>query len=176
MIKVLKGGLMKIPLAIIILLILCPTLFAQGEADNSTSLTRLGIMKARGGNYEEAIKLLDRAINMDKENTLAYYQRGRAKAGMGNYKDAIADFDITIKLQNDYAPVYVERADAKRKLGDEEGAKKDMDIAVKLDPSYLNMLLLLYIYQDCNLLPQADNISLRQSLFQIVRRLLRVGL
>src|SRR3972149_7428728 len=120
-----------------LLVVLCSILYAQGEADNSTSLTRLGIMKVRGGDYEGGIKLLDKAINMDKENTLAYYQRGRAKAGMGNYKEAIADFDITIKLQSDYAPVYVERADAKRKLGDEEGAKKDMDIAVKLDPSYL---------------------------------------
>src|SRR4030066_397490 len=112
-------------------------LYAQGEADNSTSLTRLGIMKVRGGDYEGGIRILDRAINMDKENILAYYQRGRAKAGMTDYKGAIEDFDITIRQQPDYAPVYVDRADAKRKLKDDEGAKKDMDIAVKLDPSYL---------------------------------------
>src|SRR3989304_1510608 len=122
---------------VVILFISIATLFAQGEADNSTSLTRLGIMKVRGGDYEGGIKLLDKAINMDKENTLAYFQRGRAHSAMGNYREAIADFDITIKLQNDYAPVYVDRADAKRKLKDEEGAKKDMDVAVKLDPSYL---------------------------------------
>ena len=89
-----------LPIAmVVILLISIATLYAQGEADNSTSLTRLGIMKVRGGDYEGGIRILDRAINMDKENTLAYFQRGRAHSAMGNYKEALEDFNMVVKLQ-----------------------------------------------------------------------------
>src|SRR3989338_3794042 len=94
-------------------------------------------MKVRSGDYEGAIKLFDKAINMDDENILAYFQRGRAKAGMNNFKGAIADFDTVIEFEPDYAPAYMDRAEAKKKIGDENGAKQDMDRAVKLDPSYL---------------------------------------
>ena len=115
------------------------TIYAQDEAKDSLSFTRLGIMKVRGNDYEGGIKLLDKAVNIDKENNLAYYWRGKAKTNMGDYIGAIKDFDVAIKLRPDYAPVYMDRANTKRKLGDEVGAKQDIDTAVKLDPSYLEL-------------------------------------
>src|SRR3989304_8782515 len=72
-----------------LVLVLCSTatVYAQAGPEDSNSLTRLAIMKIRGGHYEEAIGLLNKAINMDDKNVLAYFQRGCAKAGLSDYED-----------------------------------------------------------------------------------------
>src|SRR3989304_6109649 len=80
-IRSISNGVKKI-FGFVILVALCSLLYAQDKADNSSTLTRQGIMKSRGGYYQEAIALFDKAIAKDKENTLAYYQRGVAKAGL----------------------------------------------------------------------------------------------
>lgn len=139
-----RGGKMvrSVPFAIVFLLFVHPTHigYAQekdnmGPPENSPAWTRLGVMTFREGQYDEAIKHLDKAIALDDKNALAYFWRGRAKAASERYMQAIADFDKKIEIEPNESAGYIHRADSRRKTGDVEGAKKDMEIAFKLDPS-----------------------------------------
>ncbi len=52
------------------------------------------------GKYKEAIKVLDKAIEVDKNNLGAYINRGADKAALGNYKAAIIDYKKALEIDS----------------------------------------------------------------------------
>ena len=59
----------------------------------------------------------DRAIQLNPNNAIAYYNRGLAKYALGKNQEAIADYDLAIKLDSNHAIAYVNRGLAKCALG-----------------------------------------------------------
>ena len=57
-------------------------------------------------NFDEAEKLLTKAIRYDKQNYEAYYYRGCTRINAKQYPGAIADFEAAIALKPDYADAY----------------------------------------------------------------------
>jgi len=93
------------------------------------------------GNYEDAIKLLDKAIALS-EKPEYYGDRGNTKISLGNFEYAIKDLDKAIEINAEFAHAYYNRAIAKNALEDTEGAMIDYNNAIKYDPksevAYLN--------------------------------------
>ena len=82
--------------------------------------------------YEEAIKYLDKAIEINPKFEQAYLDRAIDKSIIGDYEGAIIDLDKLIELRPDGIEPYVWRAEYKRMLDRYEAAIKDTEIALKL--------------------------------------------
>ena len=100
---------------------------------------RSAVAKLRSHASEEAIKVLDKAIELYPNFREAYYNRGFAKAALArveavrgdleaaesHYDRAIADYTRAIDLNADYAEAYYNRGNANRELSDYEMAQGD---------------------------------------------------
>lgn len=51
------------------------------------------------GNRTQAIKDYDKAIELDPQDAMAYYDRGLTYNKLGNYQQAIADVKIAARLR-----------------------------------------------------------------------------
>ena len=83
-------------------------------------------------NYEKALELFNKVIQMEPENGEGYSYRGMAKYNLKDYKGAIEDYDMAIKLIPDYGEVYDLRGIAKGESGDKIGACEDWNKAYML--------------------------------------------
>lgn len=82
--------------------------------------------------YSEAIKQLDKAIEINPKFEQAYLDRAIDKSILEDYKGAIADLDILINLRPDGIEPYLCRAEYNRMLGKYEDALKDTEKALEL--------------------------------------------
>ena len=96
---------------------------------------KLGIAKAAKGDVQGAIAELDRAIEVDPGNAVAYANRGAAKILAGNPQGAIADLDKAIEINPGDAAAYGERGNAKARKGDLDGAIEDFTKVIEIDPA-----------------------------------------
>ena len=83
-------------------------------------------------NYDEALILLNKAVEMDSSNGNSYAYRGMAKYHLKDFKGAIIDYDKALKLIPDYGEVYDLRGVAKGELLDKSGACEDWNKAFEL--------------------------------------------
>ncbi len=60
--------------------------------------------------FDAAIADFDKAIELNPEDAMAYYNRGTAYAGLEQFDAAIADFDKAIELNPDFVEAYHNRA------------------------------------------------------------------
>jgi tetratricopeptide (TPR) repeat protein len=81
--------------------------------------------------YEEAIKELDKAIELNPKFEQAYLDRAIDKSVLGDYKGAIKDLDIFIELEPYAIEPYVCRAEYKRMLEQYESALEDVEKALE---------------------------------------------
>ncbi len=87
------------------------------------------------GKYKEAIKVFDKAINLDPNNANIYNSRGIAKSSLGQHADAIDDCNKAVGLRSNYAMAYHSRGVAKSHLGQHADAIDDYDNAIELKPN-----------------------------------------
>ena len=109
------------------------------------------------GNYSEAKKLLEEAVEIAPENDQAYSNRGYFKQEHSkDYAGAVADYTKSIDILNSKGQekdhktfgCYRSRAETKQLLGDNRGALQDYDNAIELRPNigstYISRGLLKY--------------------------------
>ena len=106
-----------------------------------------GQKKYRVNDYKEAITDFDKAIQLNPEIWMSYYNRGTAKVRLaefakkhGNvgqarelYQAAIDDYTQTLKINPDSIRAYRNRGHAKEALGPKEAAEADFEKAKELD-------------------------------------------
>ena len=73
----------------------------------------------------------DRAIQLNPNNAIAYYNRGNAKYALGRNQEAIADYDRASQRDSNNANAYNNRGKAKYALGKNQEAIADYDRAIK---------------------------------------------
>ena len=88
------------------------------------------------GEYERAIDMYDKAINIDSELTEAYYNRGTAYNALGKQKRAIEDHNKAIELDPEDEAGYINRGTSYMALGKHDKAISDFDKAIELSPDY----------------------------------------
>lgn len=86
------------------------------------------------GDFNQAIIDYSRAIEVDPENELPYYDRGLAYANIGNYNLALADLDKAIDLNSNDANLFHVRGLIYKEMGNYEHAFLDQNRSIELDP------------------------------------------
>jgi tetratricopeptide (TPR) repeat protein len=116
---------MKLSFLILSLLLINSCDFKSSEEYNAEA----EIQEAEG-NYTEAIKLLDKAIEKDPNNIYALINRGVDKSLTGDYEGAIEDYSQIIDIDPDNTLALVNRGKNKKRLEDQVGAIEDFDKAI----------------------------------------------
>jgi len=109
----------------------------SNESNNINLVTaqdyfKLGSDQLDKKNYDEALKLLNQAVQRDSTNGNNFAYRGMAKYYMKDFKGAVSDYNKAVKLIPDYGEVYDLRGVAKGELGDKTGACEDWNKAFEL--------------------------------------------
>ena len=92
---------------------------------------------AENGEYQLAIDNYTRAIRIDSNHAISYYNRGRLYGQkLNNLEEAIADYTRAIKIDPDNALTYTLRGYTYSELGNYEDAIADFTRVVRIDPDY----------------------------------------
>jgi tetratricopeptide (TPR) repeat protein len=89
---------------------------------------------APGGILYDVLKDLDRAVRLNPNDAMAYFNRGKVHSDRGDIERAMADFDQALRLKPELVEVYCARGDIYYKKGRYKLALGDYNRAVKLDP------------------------------------------
>jgi tetratricopeptide (TPR) repeat protein len=93
-----------------------------------------GIELYRKGDFNEAVKVLQKAVKTPGSDYDAWYYLGLSLHREGKINDAGKAFEKTIALKPDFAPAYTAMAYMRLLGADNKGALKNADKALELDP------------------------------------------
>jgi tetratricopeptide (TPR) repeat protein len=93
------------------------------------------IQKESKGDYQGMVADMDRAIAIEPQRGVLYFNRGVAKNGLKDIKGAISDYGRAISLDPNDAGAYKNRSFLKSELGDNQGAIDDASRAIALKPN-----------------------------------------
>jgi tetratricopeptide (TPR) repeat protein len=94
--------------------------------------TKRGTTYSKKGNYNEAIREYDKAIEVNPSYAIAYYNRSVAYTKTGQYDRAINDCDKVLQLDPKHANSYYNRGVSYWHLGSKSQAIEDLQAAAKL--------------------------------------------
>lgn len=101
-----------------------------------------GCILGRSGRYEQSIRDLDRAIELDQSSSMAYNNRGNSYLGLRNYSAAMKDYKRAIELDPRNAEAYYNLGSIYTNSGDTGLAiinyRKAASMGLKQAQSYLN--------------------------------------
>ena len=88
------------------------------------------------GQYEEALRAIDRALDINPMNEVAWVNKGNALTRMGRLVDALRSFNAAIKVNPAYEVAWNNKGNALARLGQYEEALRCYEKALDLDPAY----------------------------------------
>lgn len=86
----------------------------------------------KDGNYQEALDLLNKAIEATPDSAEAHFWRGMSYDSLKNFDMAIADFDRTIVIDKDYGLAYYMRGLNYSTQKNYSKAIADLEVAARL--------------------------------------------
>ena len=117
-----------------------------GSAKDAKSYVAQGVDLIKKEQYNQAIDILDKAIQADPNYALAYNYRGIAHYRSKSFDKAMADFNKAIQLNPNLAEAYNNRAYCYFHNRDyqkaEEDASKAQEMKYKVDQEFLKELRL----------------------------------
>jgi len=122
-----------------IIVIFCSlTAFGQTAKDYLQN----GIAKHKQQDFAGAIKDYDKAIEADKSNKDAYYNRGVCNLALRDFKSAMVDFNKTIELDPEFVKAYYSRATVFVSQKKYVEALPDLNKVIEIDPTTPDALTL----------------------------------
>ena len=118
----------------LIFMMVATTSTSQGQNEDAESFFKDAELLYRNFDYEEAIPIYDKAIDLDPKEPKYYLQRGFCKNITQDFEGAIRDFSAVINLTQDNSYTYVSRGSAKNKSGDFASALEDFNKALEINP------------------------------------------
>lgn len=106
----------------------------KANFQDATKYLNRGIKLLEQGDYQRAIALLTKAIQINPELVAAYYNRAIARHYLQDYQRAIADFTKVIEINPNDVKAYNERGYARLGLKDNQGAIADFIQAIEINP------------------------------------------
>ncbi len=101
-----------------------------------TGYNLLGIIKMKQGDLENASNYFGKAIEMNKELDIAYYNKALVEHKLGNTNLAQGLLDSALFINAKNENIYFRRAIFKKEAGDYPGALKDYNAAIMIDSNY----------------------------------------
>ena len=95
-----------------------------------------GIKYKNQGNYDEAIKSFDKAIETNPQDSGAWIDKGVFLFSRGNYDEAMKCFDKAIEIYPNNAEAWNDKGYAFKEMGEYEQAIKAFNEAIMLDPIF----------------------------------------
>ncbi|MCL1472359.1 serine/threonine-protein kinase [Argonema antarcticum] len=86
--------------------------------------------------YEEAVGILEKAIQIDKNHSEAWVKRGEALSKLQKYEEALRAYDESLKIKSDYSQAWHDRSVVLEKLKRYEEALTSLDKTVEIQPNY----------------------------------------
>jgi tetratricopeptide (TPR) repeat protein len=105
----------------------------------AAKLDHAGRQYAEKENFQEALAMVNRAIEINPRFARAYNARGYVYLRMTNYAQAIADFSEAIRLDPAYANAYHNRSVTRKLVGETAGAASDARNAEKYSASAVSL-------------------------------------
>ncbi|MBE9225193.1 tetratricopeptide repeat protein [Phormidium sp. LEGE 05292] len=86
--------------------------------------------------YEEAINILDQALQIDTKYPDAWVKRGQALSKLQKYEEAQKSYEEALKIKSEYSQAWYERGLALEKLNRDELAQESLIKAIEIQPNY----------------------------------------
>ena len=96
----------------------------------------LGIIYLKEKKFEEAIKLINKSIDLNNENHGAFNNAGICYANLNNNEESLRNYNRAIKLKPNFAEAYHNKGIVLQKIYFFEESLKNYDEAIKLNPNY----------------------------------------
>lgn len=107
------------------------------DPDDVDVIHLLGVLAKQTGRDDEALKLIEHAIELDPEYAEAHFNLGNILAGRGSLDRAIACYQKAIELQPDYSEAKFNLGDALLKAGRIDDAIASLKSAIHSKPQYV---------------------------------------
>src|SRR5437016_5944221 len=88
------------------------------------------------GRYEEALRAIDTALDINPQNEVAWVNKGNALTRLGRLIDALRCFNAAIKVNPQFEVAWNNKGNALARLGKFEDALRCYDRALEIDPGY----------------------------------------
>lgn len=86
--------------------------------------------------YEEAINILDQALQIDSKYPEAWVKRGQALSKLQKYEEAQKSYEEALKIKSEYSQAWYERGLALENLNRYELAQESLIKAIEIQPNY----------------------------------------
>ena len=101
--------------------------------ESASAYNILGNASFAKNNFPEAIEYYSKAIELDGEVSLYWYNRANSKAMLKKHAEAMPDYNKAIELEKTNADYYFNRGTTLFFVKDYKGAKNDMESAIKIN-------------------------------------------
>ncbi len=113
---------------------------AQNSTNEVLELTFKTDLLSTSGNYTGAIRMYDKVLEINPNDTFALFNKGLSYSNLGNYTGAVESYDKALAIDPNDIYVYLFRGYALDDLGNYTGAVESYDKALAIDPNYLSAL------------------------------------
>ena len=110
------------------------------HSSDPDTLVELAEIAGRRGDLDETVALLDRALAIDGENAMAWYNRGVAQMMMGDHETAVRDLEVSLELDSEHVPTLANLAIAEELSDEPERAADYAQRVIEIDPDQTMML------------------------------------
>jgi predicted Zn-dependent protease len=87
------------------------------------------------GETDQALALVQKALNAHPEEALFHSLRGDVRFKQGQFQDAVTNYDRALQRNPDYFHYFLQRGLARQKLGDLDAAYADLEQSIKKLPT-----------------------------------------
>ena len=105
---------------------------------HAPTMTLLATIIAQNGQPEEAVRLFDASLKLDRNQELALFNRGNALFALKRHAEALASYNRAVALWPGHAPLLNNRGNALFSLGRKLEALAAFDRAIAADPTYVD--------------------------------------
>jgi len=111
------------------------------QPNHFDALHLLGVIALQTKNYQLAIELISKAIQINPNVAAAHSNRGNALKGLKQFAHALASYNKAISLKPEYADAWLNRGNALQQLNQCDQALASYNKAISLKPEYADVWL-----------------------------------